>query len=154
MIIEEGIVMIEDDDILLRMLFSDEHYFNNDINDLAISLQDLKSRGFSLDLEKICDFNVIEKRVKSQAENASNENARREAFISSLINCVVTSLLDQDGDVLFETFHSPIVENAAHTSLICKKKEKTRSHYVWARNKLKPLLNEKIVNISDFKSGR
>ncbi|MGN7971461.1 hypothetical protein [Serratia sp. 22264] len=146
--------MIENEDSLLRLLFSNEHYFNNDIQDLAISLDDLKSRGFSLDLEKICDLNVIEERIKSQAEKASDENARREAFISSLINGVVTSLLDQDGDVLFETFHSPIAENFAHTSLICKKKEKTRSHYVWARNKLKPLLTEKIVKISDFKLDR
>lgn len=145
-----GTVSINDSDVLLRLLFSDEHYLDGEITDIAISIQDLQCRGFSLDLQKICDLNVIKMRAINQAERAKNESARREPFVGKLINGEVMKLEDDEGKGLFETYHSPVDDNYAHASLLCKEKDKKRCHYVWARNKLKPLLVNGISKLCDI----
>ncbi|MBL5905957.1 hypothetical protein [Serratia fonticola] len=151
----ERIIPIGDSDVLMRLLFSDEHYFDGEITDIAIPIVDLRERGFSLDIQKICDINAVKAKAATLAERtlAKDKNARREPFVGKLINGEVMSLADSDGNFLFETCHSPVEGNYAHASLFCKEKGKSRSHYLLARNKLRPLLVQGISKLCDLSNS-
>lgn len=141
-----------DESELLRLFFSDEHYFDGTIKDVAISLDDLKERGLSLDIKAIVDPLVMEKRAEQQSLKKPEE--RHTAFVSEVVKNKICSIHDPEGrehtDFLFEILATPLADNPAHASLFCINKNKKRAFYVMARNKLKPLFLEKIVQLSTW----
>lgn len=146
---------IAENDLLLRLMFGSEHYHLNEVKDAAISLQDLKERGFSLDVKNLAPKRVMEERIKSQVDKAiqkkgSDQEERKLAYITSLLNQELISFLDLKESQLFETSHDPVDGNDAHAKLVCVNKEETRSYYVFARNQLRPLLAKSICKFEDF----
>jgi hypothetical protein len=149
---DEEKIVIDDNDELLRLLFSSEHFDNGIIKDQGIPTQDLQKRGYSLDLKKIASKAVLEQRASTQSSKAKSPEDRKDAYISYLLKGDAIQATDPDGTSLFKVLHSPIDDNPAHTSLLCIESEQTKSYYVMARNKLRPLLLRKIISIKDFLS--
>lgn len=144
-----------DDDVLLRLMFGAEHYDENEVKNAAISTDDLKERGFSLDVYCLKPKSAIETRIASQIARAiekkgEDQSDRKIAYISKLINSDLLSCVDEQEKQLFETFHDPVSDNYAHAKLLCVNKEKTRSYYVYARNKIRPMLLKSICCFSDY----
>lgn len=65
---------------LLRLNFNPEHVVNGEVIPTAVSLSDLRSRGYSIDREVMLDLAVIVGRATVQAEKKPEE--RKEPFLS------------------------------------------------------------------------
>lgn len=146
--------VLKDEDELLRLLFDSEAYKNGNVTDEAILSRDLKERGFSLDIKKMSKIEVIKQRAQIQSakillKDPSSE-LRRIPYISTLLNSEVKSCKDEQGRILFETFHTPQPDNDAHASLYCIHKNEGRGYYVYARNQIRPLLERKVKLLSSY----
>lgn len=148
-----------DESELLRLFHSDEQYSDGEIKDIAISIDDLKERGLSLDIKALVKSSVILDRAAEQASR--NPDRRHTTFISEIVkkevcDCTAPDEDDEDSSesggitLLFEIKPTPLDANPAHASLFCIKKNKKRSFYVMARNKLKPIFKKKIVPLSTW----
>lgn len=138
-------------DSLLRLLFSDIDYFNGDLTDLAISLQDLETRGFSLDIDRISSKKIVSARMLDQKSKAKKPTDRENAYISKFSNSSVNAEVDLDKNKLFSTSYDPMNGNYAHASLkCCPLEQKKRSYYIMARAKLKEHLKQNIVGIDNY----
>lgn len=134
--------------ILLRLLLSDEHYANDSLSNAAISTSDLKERGFSLDIKELAREDVVNTRAESQMAN--RPQTRFAAYISEFSHGDIISITDNSNNVLFEVIYDPVDGNDAHACILCIDKANTKSHYVMARNKLKPALLKNVTKIEDF----
>jgi len=142
---------LDENDYLLRLLFSDIDYFNGDLTDLAISLQDLEKRGFSLDIDRISSREIVSTRMSVQKSKAKVPTDREKAYISKFSNLSVNAEVDLDKNKLFSTSHDPMHGNYAHASLkCCPLEEKKRSYYLLARARLKEHLKQNIISIDDY----
>lgn len=153
---EDGVaeISLNSDDEFLRLLFDSEGYHDGRINDDAISTKDLYERGYSLDIKKIANECVIKLRAKEQSERVLNKDPdsekRKVAYISTLVNSEVLECVDQNGNSLFETSHTPLDSNYAHASLFCMSRKESRHYYLYARNQLRPLLLKCMIELDDF----
>ncbi len=145
-----------DESELLRLFHSDEQYADGEIKDIAISIDDLKERGLSLDIKALVKSSVILDRAAEQASR--NPDRRHTTFISEIVkkdvcDCTVPDEESSESGgvtLLFEIKSTPLDANSAHASLFCIKRNKKRSFYVMARNKLKPIFKKKIVPLSTW----
>lgn len=147
----ESDLYLDENDFLLRLLFSDIDYFNGDVTDLAISLKDLEVRGFSLDIERICSGKIVGDRALEQKSRAKVPTDREKAYISKFANSAINAEVDLQNNKLFSTSYSPMNGNYAHASLLCCPSEKKgRSYYMLARARLKEHLKNNIVGIDNY----
>lgn len=148
-----GIIELQEEDTLLRLLFSSQDYDGEKLQNQAITKRDLKDSGLSLDLSRIVDLKIIEDRALTQANNKiakGDFDSRKVPYISKLVNGEVLRLVDKDGQILFETEHSPVENNNAHVSLYCTLKDKSDGYYVYARNKLGELILKDICFLNEL----
>lgn len=110
---------VADSEWLLRLNFSPEHIVNGQVIPTAVSLSDLKSRGYSVDRERLLDLRVILDRVSSQKVKAPHQ---REAPYLSRFQCgPLCRELDSDGCLAFKVEASPIEGNRAHAHILSAK---------------------------------
>lgn len=142
---------LRDDDDLLRLLFSDQDYCNGDVTDLAINLEDLKTRGFSLDIARIASQAIISERALAQMSRAKAPNDREKSYIAKFSNEEVNAELDKEKNKLFVTSYSPMQGNYAHASLTCSVgASKTRGYYLFARARLREHLLKNVIEMERF----
>lgn len=142
---------LRDDDDLLRLLFSDQDYCNGNVTDLAINLEDLKTRGFSLDVARIASQVMIRERALAQMSRAKTPEDREKSYIAKISNREINAVLDKENNKLFVTSYSPMQGNYAHASLTCcVGASKTRSYYLFARARLRDHLLKNIIEMEKF----
>ncbi|MBK0089445.1 hypothetical protein [Erwinia sp. S59] len=142
---------LRDDDELLRLLFSSIDYHDGDITKVAISLDDLKERGFSLDIARIASQSIVNERALAQVSRAKAPEDREKGYIAKFSNLEINAELDTDAKKLFLTNYSPMHGNHAHASLTCfiGAGEK-RSYYLLARARLREHLLKNIVELERY----
>lgn len=107
--------IVQDREFLLRVIFEPEHISDGKVIDTAISLSDLKSRGFSVDRHGYVDKNIIQKRIDGQIEK-SPEN-RHSGKISKFHCLSLRGLCDDNNQRSFIVIDTAIEENKAHASV-------------------------------------
>ena len=110
---------LSDDEWLLRLYFSPEHIHNGEVVPTAISLSDLRERGFSLDRESIVNTEIIVTRAENQS--VKKPENRAEPFLSRFECCPVRKLKHEDKPA-FEVKESPMDENHAHAHILSAQK--------------------------------
>jgi hypothetical protein len=141
---------LEDMHALLRLNFAPQHIVDGKVLPTAISTEDLKSRGYSLDAEPLIIADTLIERAESQA--CKNPEARVSPYISRFQYCDANAI-KMDENPAFHIFHSPvpvdpekqIKANPAHVSLLCTETDKGTPYYRKARVLLLPLLQNLIA---------
>lgn len=141
---------LEDMHALLRLNFAPQHIVDGKVLPTAISTDDLKSRGYSLDAEHLIIVETLIERAETQS--GKNPEARVAPFISRFQYCDASSI-QMDESPAFRIFHSPVLvdpekqikANPAHVSLLCKETGKGTPYYRKARILLLPLLQNLIA---------
>ncbi|WP_460158730.1 hypothetical protein [Pseudomonas sp. S3_E11] len=145
---------LEDMHSLLRLNFAPQHIVDGKVLPTAISTEDLKSRGYSLDAEPLINADTLTERAQSQSEKDSE--ARVSPYISRFQYCDANSIKIDDTPA-FNIFHSPVAldrekqikANPAHVSLLCTDSEKGKPYYRKARILLLPLL-QNLIELSAY----
>lgn len=140
---------LEDMHSLLRLNFAPQHIVDGKVLPTAISTEDLKIRGYSLDAEPLIDSKTLTERAQSQSEK--DPQARVSPYISRFQYCDANAIKIDDVPA-FNIFHSPVAfdqekqikANPAHVSLLCTESEKGKPYYRKARILLLPLLQNLI----------
>lgn len=145
------VVPIDSSETLVRLTFNPESYDSNGFKNTAVSLQDLKERGFSLDREAYTHRECIEERIAAQKENKPED---RQFAIFSMMNCIdITSIVNEDGSACFDLIPSPDLDtkNFGHAHLLSAGAVKSDSYLRKMRVLLFPLLSKCIKhNLDDF----
>lgn len=148
---------LEDAHALLRLNFAPQHIADGKVLPSAINLQDLETRGFSLDAEPLVQVATLVERAASQS--ASKPEERKSPFLSRFQYIEVREIELNDAKA-FDIFHSPVAEDAAndvranfaHVSLLCTKAAVGKSQYRKARLLLLPYL-QNLVCLNAYISG-
>lgn len=136
-----------DDESLLRLTFSPEHFSDGQFKQTAIALDDLSVRGLSVDRVQITPREVVQERIVKQAERKPCE---RELPVISLLKCCdVRSEIDEGGAPYFDVEASPIEGNAGHASIYSSNRELKRAALRRLREKLLMQMARRIVSLDD-----
>lgn len=139
---------LEDQHALLRLNFAPQHIVDGKVIPSAISTEDLKVRGFSLDSEPLVAQSTLVERAEIQSAKKPEE--RVSPHISRFIcnDARYLKLNEADESWAFNIYYSPVgagdgeevKANDAHVSLKCVDGTKGPSYYKKARNLLLPVL--------------
>lgn len=106
---------VNDEEWLLRLHFSPEHFLNGELVPSAISTSDLGERGLSIDRECLIDPEIIKKRASDQS--AKLPESRISPYLSRF-QCESVRLIQYNGKVAFEVRASPFLTNLAHADIV------------------------------------
>lgn len=132
---------VEDDELLLRLVYHPEHVVDGKVIKAAISAQDLERRGFSVDRASYVEFSVVDARAQQQMQNVPSK--RQEASVSQFGCGEVRALLDTDGQRGFIVIDTDGDENPAHAAIYGLKKG--RAAIKRLKTLLLPLLQNRIL---------
>jgi hypothetical protein len=107
------------DEWLLRLHFSPEHLLNGELVPTAISISDLKERGFSVDREQIVDADQIVARALAQQQRVPE---KRETSYLSRFECIAVQRIQYENDIAFVIIASPTDDNPAHAHILSAQK--------------------------------
>jgi hypothetical protein len=113
------VVPLSDDEWLLRLHFSPEHFQDGLLTPSAISTSDLNDRGFSVDRESIVNTNTLQDRAIAQA--IRNPEQRETPYISHF-QCKPIRLIEYKNIVAFHVTESPTEDNPAHAHILSTQK--------------------------------
>ena len=109
--------VVKDDEYLLRVIYAPEHIVDGLVIETAISLDDLSTRGFSLDRKIYKDDALIEQRIVNQTQKSPEQ--RQSSSISEFL-CVDArniSVPEQTNERAFIIIDDAQDDNQAHASL-------------------------------------
>ncbi|UJJ30246.1 hypothetical protein [Halopseudomonas maritima] len=107
-----------DEESLLRLTFAPEHFVDGEYQQSAISLEDLKIRGVSVDRTGLTKKEVVLERVASQAARRPDE---REMPVYSLLRCsAVRDATNPAGDPFFDVEPARVRGNDGHALIFSK----------------------------------
>lgn len=131
---------VKDEEYLLRVVYAPEHIKEGLVIEASISLDDLKSKGFSLDREMYVDNALMQQRISIQTER--NPDMRQSSSISKFRCSDAREILDQANERAFIVIDDAIVENKAHASLYSAKEGLGKGTLRKLRSLLLPLLQQ------------
>ncbi|MCJ2067945.1 hypothetical protein MKK75_03830 [Methylobacterium sp. J-030] len=105
----EPFAAVPHEEWLLRLNFNPEHIDNGKVVASAVSLTDLKTRGYSIDRERLIDVTIIAQRARDQAANKPEK--RQAPFLSKFECGPVRGEVDTDGRAAFLVEASPVAGN-------------------------------------------
>ncbi|WP_139214684.1 hypothetical protein [Pseudomonas linyingensis] len=109
-----------DSERIVRTTFSPEHFDGVEFSNAAISLDDLSSRGVSVDREGITPLSALDKRIEAQV--AKNPDARQSVVYSVLLVGAVRAIQGQEASQALEVKADPIKEeNEGHALILSAK---------------------------------
>ena len=112
--------VVEDEEPLLRLLYVPEHVVNDVVIETAIPLDDLKSRGLSLDRMTFAKKEIIQERMDKQM--IKDPVKRQEASLAKFCCSDIRSIVDPDtGDRKNLVIDDAMEANIAHASIFSHK---------------------------------
>lgn len=139
---------LEDQHALLRLNFAPQHIIDGKVIPSAISTEDLKVRGYSLDSELLVSLSTLTERAETQSAKKPEERVSPHISRFFCHDAKHLKLEISDEFPAFSIFHSPVKEstesevkqNDAHVSLLCTDNTKGPSYYKKAKSLLLPVL--------------
>lgn len=105
-----------DNEKLIRLTFTPEHHDGQEFLNGAVSLDDLRERGFSVDRQSITTFEAVCQRVTEQS--ARNPEKRQVVLFSELVCGALRNEVDIDsGQPVFLVDATPMPGNDGHASI-------------------------------------
>lgn len=105
-------LLVNDDESIIRMTFSPESYQDGEFLPSAVSLDDLKARGFSVDRESITTLAVVRERIETQQQKKPED---RHFPIFSKLSCAAIRVeAAEDQQTMFVVEALPDGKNDGH----------------------------------------
>jgi hypothetical protein len=138
--------VVKDEEELLRIIFYPEHIVDNIVQPSAIALDDLRSRGFSVDRRQYVQHDVLQRNI----DNLRNrqQEARQVGYIAQLQCRTVRNIHDDNAERAFIVIDTAYEINIAHAS-IYSARPRTDAHLRRLRNRLLVLLETR-CNLEDL----
>ncbi|QGG77745.1 hypothetical protein [Pseudomonas syringae] len=111
---------VMDDEVLVRITYTPEHHDGTEFLPGAVSLDDLKSRGFSVDRQCVTHRATVISRIANQSRKAPL--VRQKVLFSELICHSIRAEKSEDGSDVFIVEATPDLEagNMGHASILSK----------------------------------
>jgi hypothetical protein len=138
--------VVQDEEELPRIIFYPEHIVDNIVQPSAIALDDLRSRGFSVDRRQYAQQDIMQQNI-ANLRNRQQE-ARQVDYIARLQCRTVRNIQDSDAERAFIVIDTAYEINIAHAS-IYSAKPRTDAHLRRLRNQLLALLETR-CNLADL----
>jgi len=113
--------IVKNEEKLLRLVYAPEHVVGGNVIETAISLDDLKCRGLSLDRLAFANKEIILARITVQMKNCPDK--REEASLSKF-TCSDIRNIKNDSQV-FLIIDDAVKENKAHAAIFINKESGT-----------------------------
>ncbi|MDN5450023.1 MAG: hypothetical protein L0G06_03925 [Enterobacterales bacterium] len=105
-----------DDEKLIRLTFTPEHHDGNEFLNGAVSLEDLRDRGFSVDRQSVTTIETVSQRISAQTERKPEK--RQDVLFSELECGALRSEIDEvSGVPIFSVDATPAPNNDGHASI-------------------------------------
>lgn len=135
-------VHVGDEEFIIRMTFSPESYKDGEFLPTAVSLQDLRDRGFSVDRESLTIKSAVLSRIDIQRQKKPDD--RQFPLFSKLHSGAVRAEVDDAQQRMFVIEASPVEGNPGH-AVIKSAREKGDSALRKMRSRLIKHLAQGIV---------
>ncbi len=132
--------VVQDEEELLRIIFYPEHIIDNIVQPSAIALEDLRSRGFSVDRRQYAQQDILQQNV-ANLRNRQQE-ARQVDYIAQLQCKTVRNIQDNNAERAFIVIDTAYEMNMSHAS-IYSAKPRTDADLRRLRNRLLVLLERR-----------
>jgi hypothetical protein len=138
--------VVKDEEELLRIIFYPEHIVDNIVQPSAIALDDLRSRGFSVERRQYVQHDILQRNV----DNLRNrrQEMRQVDYIAQLQCRAVRDIQDNNAERAFIVIDTAYETNIAHAS-IYSARPRTDAHLRRLRNRLLVLLETR-CNLEDL----
>lgn len=136
--------IVKDDEFLLREMFDPEHIENGEVIERAISIKDLRQRGFSVHRMKYVLEDIVRESVKKKESKVRAKDPWRSEGLAKILALEVRKLRDDDGENAFVIIDTAHEENKAHASIYIAKCKLGERPARKLRNLLLPLLQNRI----------
>ncbi len=131
---------VENEEELLRIFFHPEHIVDNAVIETAISIEDLQSRGFSVDRRQYARRDIVQQTIDRQMARTP---AQRESGIIAPFQCgTVRNIQDDNQERAFIVIDKACEHNIAHAS-IYSAKPRGKGTLRKLRRRLLPLLQQR-----------
>jgi hypothetical protein len=138
--------VVKDEEELLRIIFYPEHIVDNIVQPSAIALEDLRSRGFSVDRRQYARQGIMQQNVENLRRR--QQEVRQVDYVAQLQCRAVRNIQDNDAVRAFIVIDTAYEMNMAHAS-IYSAKPRTDAHLRRLRNRLLVLLETR-CNLEDL----
>ncbi len=136
--------VVADDEFLLRELFNPQHIDDNgQVLVTAISLQDLRHRGFSVNRIKYVSPDFIKSSVRKRLSRPRHGRPWRDEGVAKFEARRIRRIQTQ-GERAFVVIDTALPENPGHASIYVTKPEKGEAYARELRNLLKPFLQDRM----------
>jgi hypothetical protein len=135
--------IVENDELLLRELFNPQHVRNGEVLPTAISLQDLRSRGFSVHRMKYVRAEFVQALMEERLSRPGRDEPWKNEGVAKLKALAVRQLRadDQQAFVVIDTAQQ---DNRGHASIYAAAPGKGDAHARELRLLLLPLLQKRM----------
>ena len=130
---------VQREEWLIRFLWNPDHIVNGVIQPTAISLSDLKSRGFSVNRLRHVTQELVEKELEAAVARTSNGKPRSSEGVA-LFTARAVRNFRENGKQAFVAIDTALPQNPGHASIYVTDTTMKNSRARRMRKKLKPLL--------------
>ena len=134
---------VEDDELLLRELFNPQHVRNGELLPTAISLKDLRLRGFSVHRMKYVTAEFVKASMEERLSRPRKGEPWKNEGVAKLKALEVRQLRVDDRQA-FVVIDMAQQNNRGHASIYAAMPEKGDSHARELRNLLLPFLQKRM----------
>ena len=113
--------VVENREELLRLLYTPEHVVDKEVIESAISLDDLKCRGLSLDRIDFAKKDIIQERIDAQIINSPAK--RKEASLAKFCCSDIRSIVNEEELQQNLVIDDARKDNIAHASIFNHKEK-------------------------------
>jgi hypothetical protein len=137
---------VKDEEELLRIIFSPEHIVDNIVQPSAIALEDLRSRGFSVDRRQYAQQDIMQQNVDNLRRR--QQEVRQVEYVAQFPCGTVRDIQNDNVERAFIVIDTAHERNRAHAS-IYSARPRTDAHLRRLRNQLLVLLETR-CNLEDL----
>lgn len=147
----DSTIDVDNCEILLRTNFSPIHFHQGNLLASAISSDDLRGRGFSVDREHLVNIATIEARIAEQMQRMPDK--RQDAWIA-LAQCGAIRAEVYDSLPAFRVAAEPVDGNEAHAAIYAHRCNSPKSHIKGLKALLLRHLNARLQTFATYRVSR
>ena len=135
---------VSDDEALIRAIFKPDHVVRDEVQPAAIPIQDLKNRGFSVHRIAHVTPTFVSNEINRMLARRHGGEQRESQGVARFTARTVRTIRDK-GTQVFVVIDTAYSHNPGHASIYLSDLQLKESQARRMRNKLLPLLNERIT---------
>lgn len=136
--------VVEDTEFLLRVLFNPQHIKDGVVQEAAIPITDLQSKGFSVHRMKFVESEFVMNSINQTLSKPRSGISWKDEGVAKFKTKTVRQIKDHDGNQAFVVIDTAISENPGHASIYLSKSDVKKACARKLRSQLLELLTPRI----------